>query len=162
METWGKILLVEDTSVVPTDQQRGEWKRVKPQFRYTVHELRGSDYREVQRNYDANVLLIPTDNERRKAHILEAMSAAPQHVIMSAMEGFRDYDAAAAAEDRTAPALYIAADEPQPRVDMARFHELCSQMMYSKTVGSSHFCQLEVPEQVNPMIERFLTIALPG
>jgi hypothetical protein len=47
-------------------------------------------------------------------------------------------------------------------VDMARFHELCSQMMYSKTVGSGHFCQLEVPEQVNPMIERFLTIALPG
>ena len=81
---------------------------------------------------------------------------------MSAMEGFRDYDAAAAAEGCTAPALYIVADEPQPRVDMARFHELCSQMMYSKTVGSGHFCQLEVPEQVNPMIERFLTIALPG
>ena len=47
-------------------------------------------------------------------------------------------------------------------MDMVRFHELCSQMMYSKTVGSGHFCQLEVPEQVNPMIERFLTIALPG
>jgi hypothetical protein len=32
--------------------------------------------------------------------------------------------------------------------------------MDGKTVGSGHFCQLEVPEQVNPMIERFLTVAL--
>jgi pimeloyl-ACP methyl ester carboxylesterase len=90
------------------------------------------------------------------------MSAAPQRVITSAMEEFRGYDAAAAAEDCTAPALYVAADESQPRGDMARSHELCSQKMYSKIVGSGHFCQREAPEQVNPMIERFLTIALPG
>jgi hypothetical protein len=32
--------------------------------------------------------------------------------------------------------------------------------MGGKTVGSGHFCQLEVPEQVNAMIERFLTVAL--
>jgi len=32
--------------------------------------------------------------------------------------------------------------------------------MDGKTVGSGHFCQLEVPEQVNTMIERFLTVAL--
>jgi hypothetical protein len=32
--------------------------------------------------------------------------------------------------------------------------------MDGKTVGSGHFCQLEVPEQVNPMIERFLTVVL--
>ena len=44
---------------------------------------------------------------------------------------------------------------------MARFHELYSQqLLYGQTVGSGHFCQLEVPEQVNPMIERFFTIAL--
>jgi hypothetical protein len=29
-----------------------------------------------------------------------------------------------------------------------------------KTVGSGHFVQLEVPEQVNAMIERFLAVAL--
>jgi hypothetical protein len=28
-------------------------------------------------------------------------------------------------------------------------------------VGSGHFCQLEVLEQVGAMIDRFLTIALP-
>jgi hypothetical protein len=32
--------------------------------------------------------------------------------------------------------------------------------MDGKTVGSGHFCQLEVPEQLNAMIERFLAVAL--
>ena len=31
---------------------------------------------------------------------------------------------------------------------------------YAQTVGSGHFNQLEVPEQVNAMIERFLAIEM--
>jgi pimeloyl-ACP methyl ester carboxylesterase len=42
---------------------------------------------------------------------------------------------------------------------MRRFHALAPQILYGKTVGSGHFCQLEVPEQINAMIERFVTIA---
>jgi pimeloyl-ACP methyl ester carboxylesterase len=34
-------------------------------------------------------------------------------------------------------------------------------ILYGKTVGSGHFCQLEVPEQINAMIDRFLTLMLP-
>jgi hypothetical protein len=32
--------------------------------------------------------------------------------------------------------------------------------MIGQTVGAGHFNQLEVPEQVNAMIERFLQISL--
>jgi hypothetical protein len=28
-------------------------------------------------------------------------------------------------------------------------------------VGSGHFCQLEVPGQINAMIDRFLAVTLP-
>lgn len=76
-------------------------------------------------------------------------------------EVLRDYDAATAAGSLAVPGLYIAADELQPRSDMARFHEMFPQTLYGKTVGSGHFCQLEVPDQVNAMIERFLAISLP-
>jgi hypothetical protein len=31
-----------------------------------------------------------------------------------------------------------------------------------ETVGSGHFCQLEVPGQINAMIRRFLAVALPA
>ena len=44
---------------------------------------------------------------------------------------------------------------------MSRFHEMFSEILYGKTVGSGHFCQLEVPEQVNAMIDRFLAVTLP-
>jgi hypothetical protein len=76
------------------------------------------------------------------------------------MENLRNYDATAVAEGCAVPALYIAADEPQQRTDMVRFPELVPQLMDGKTVDSGHFCQLEVPEQVNPMIERFFAVAL--
>jgi pimeloyl-ACP methyl ester carboxylesterase len=55
----------------------------------------------------------------------------------------------------------VAADEAQPRSDMSRFHEMFPDILYGKTVGSGHFCQLEVPEQINAMIDRFLALMLP-
>jgi pimeloyl-ACP methyl ester carboxylesterase len=127
---------------------------------HLIEALRGPDYREVQRQYVANSLFIPTDDQQRKERILQDMSSAPQQMMVSTMESLRDYDAAAVAEGCAVPALYIAADEPQPRTDMGRLHELLPRLMDGKTVGSGHFCQLEVPEQVNPMIERFLAVAL--
>jgi len=45
---------------------------------------------------------------------------------------------------------------------MGRFHEMFPQILYGKTVGSGHFCQLEVPKQVDAMIERFLAVTLGG
>jgi pimeloyl-ACP methyl ester carboxylesterase len=125
-----------------------------------LEELRGPGYREALRNYAANSLFIPTDDQERKVRILESMSSAPQHVVVSAFEGLRDYDPTEATGGLAIPAVYIAADELQPRSDMTRVHELAPQILYGKTVGSGHFCQLEVPEQVNAMIDRFLAVAL--
>jgi pimeloyl-ACP methyl ester carboxylesterase len=125
-----------------------------------IEELRDPNYREAQRRYVAGALFLPTDDQARKEHILDKMSCAPQHVMVSAMEGLHRYDPTAVAPHLKAPALYIAADEPQPRADMTRFHEICPNLMFGQTVGSGHFCQLEVPEQINPMIERFLTVVL--
>ena len=56
------------------------------------------------------------------------------------------------------PVLYI--DAGTPNTDLSRFGELCPRLVTGKTVGSGHFVQLEVPEQVNAMIERFLAVAL--
>jgi pimeloyl-ACP methyl ester carboxylesterase len=127
-----------------------------------LEELRGPGYREALRGYVANSLFIPTDDQERKERVLAGMSSAPQHVVVSAFEGLRDYDPTEATGGLAVPAVYIAADELQPRSDMACFHELAPQALYGKTVGSGHFCQLEVPEQVNAMIERFLAITLQG
>ena len=119
------------------------------------------DFREALRRYAANSLFIPTDDGERKRRILGSMSSTPQHVMVSAFEGLRDFDPTEATGGLAVPAVYVAADELKPRSDMSRFHELAPQILSGKTVGSGHFCQLEVPEQINAMIERFLAITLP-
>ena len=125
-----------------------------------LEELQSPNYRAALRAYVADTLFIPADNPHRKERILDAMSSTPQHVLVSAFEGLHDYDPTEAARGLPAPGLYIAANEAKPRSDMVRFHELAPQILYGKTVGSGHFCQLEVPEQVNAMIDRFLAITL--
>jgi pimeloyl-ACP methyl ester carboxylesterase len=124
-----------------------------------LEELRGAGYREALRDYVTNSPFISTDDQERKKRILESMSSTPQHVVVSAFEGLRDYDPTEATGGLAVPAVYLAADELKPRSDMRRFHELAPEILYGKTVGSGHFCQLEVPEQTNAMIGRFVTIA---
>lgn len=129
-----------------------------------LEQLRSADYREFRElmgGFVSNVLFIPTDDQERKERIVQQMSSAPQHVVVSAFEGMRDYEPTEAGGVLAVPALYIGANEPQPRSDMARFREMFPQVLDSKTAGSGHFCQLEVPEQVNPMIDRFLASTLP-
>jgi hypothetical protein len=79
----------------------------------------------------------------------------------SAFEQTLRYDATPAATAATAvrvPALFIRAAVP---TDLDRFRALCPHLVTGETVGSGHFHRLEVPEQVNAMIDRFLAIAVP-
>lgn len=78
--------------------------------------------------------------------------------MVSAYQALQDYNAAKTAR-ATAPSLYVATDEPTSRADMNRVRELLPALAFGQTVGSGHFCQLEVPDQVNPMIDRFPAIA---
>jgi pimeloyl-ACP methyl ester carboxylesterase len=57
------------------------------------------------------------------------------------------------------PSLYIAADD-KPLSDLPHLFRLAPEMQFGQTVGSGHFCQLEVPEQVNAMLDRFLAVGL--
>ncbi|HYN87162.1 MAG TPA: alpha/beta hydrolase [Ardenticatenaceae bacterium] len=127
-----------------------------------LEALRGPGYQRALREYVAHSLFIATDDPYRKQRILDGMSAAPQHVLVSAFEGLRDYDPKERSGVLSVPGLYVAANEEVPRSDMALLREIAPRILDGKTVGSGHFCQLEVPEQVNAMIERFLTIAVPA
>ena len=125
-----------------------------------LEKLSGQGYLEVLRNYVTSSLFIPTDDPEREERILESMTSTPQHVMVSAFEGLRDYDPTEASGGLAVAGLYVAADELNPRSDMSRFHEMFPEILYGKTVGSGHFCQLEVPEQVNAMVDRFLDVTL--
>jgi pimeloyl-ACP methyl ester carboxylesterase len=131
---------------------------VPPDPRVEILEgLRGPAYPQAARQLVERMFL-PTDDPERRAWIVEGMTSAPQHVFSSIAEDAWGCDLAAAASACRVPALYIQAAKAWPALD--RLAALCPQLVFGRTVGAGHFNMLEVPEQVNAMIERFLATAV--
>jgi pimeloyl-ACP methyl ester carboxylesterase len=103
------------------------------------------------------MLFIDEDDRARRAKILEQMCSAPDHVTLGCWQAIVTTDTVAAAPKVKVPALYIAAENWL--TDSHKLKELCPQTKFGWTVGAGHFHQLEVPDQVNGMIERFLSIS---
>jgi pimeloyl-ACP methyl ester carboxylesterase len=101
-------------------------------------------------------MFLPTTDPDLRAWITERMLMPPRHVMASAWEQLRLVDAASAARANRAPTLYVNAASWRP--ELARFKELCPQLVLGQTVGAGHFNMMEVPDQVNAMIERFLAL----
>lgn len=117
------------------------------------------DHAALMRDYIAKALFIPTDDMTRRDAIVADMATTARHVLLSAMASVRTYDPVPAAAGIVVPCLYIAANMVPLRSDPTRLRELLPNIQYGMTVGAGHFCQLEVPAQVNAMIDRFLEVA---
>ncbi|HUI24671.1 MAG TPA: alpha/beta hydrolase [Candidatus Kryptonia bacterium] len=119
-----------------------------------IEALRGPDYRKAQRLFLADLLFGPADDPVRKTRILDDMSSAPQHVMVSAFENIFAFDHAKAAAACRVPWLALYAT--QPVSDLVQLRQACPQVVVGQTVGAGHFHQLEVPDQINAMLARFL------
>jgi pimeloyl-ACP methyl ester carboxylesterase len=97
------------------------------------------------------------DDPGRRSEVMNGMLGFAQHVGASSLESYVSYDTIAAAAACKVPILYIGAGFGF--ADLARFKELTPQLMVAQTVGSGHYNQLEVPDQVNAMIERFIAVS---
>ena len=118
--------------------------------------LCGADWRNAQQAL-ATACFSPDSDAAVKAWVLERMGG-PQHVVASAFERLFTCDTGAAAAACRVPMLYVSAATTPADVD--RLRTLCPQLITGQTVGAGHFHQLEVPEQINTMIERFLRIGV--
>jgi pimeloyl-ACP methyl ester carboxylesterase len=115
------------------------------------------DWRKVHRAFIADALFNPADDPKRKEKILADMTSAPDHVTLGCWEGITTADMDGDLAKVKLPFLYIAA-EPQ-LADLAKLRALSPHVVVGQTVGAGHFHQLEVPDQVNAMIDRFLSIS---
>ena len=97
---------------------------------------------------------VPELQERVRTDMLRT----PDHVAVSCVTLMGEWDGEAAARACTVPVLHIGADDPIN--DAAALRALNPCIRTGQTVGAGHFNQLEVPGQVNAMIERFLAVAL--
>jgi pimeloyl-ACP methyl ester carboxylesterase len=84
----------------------------------------------------------------------DVQATAPSHVAASAMQGILAFDGPAVAAQCKVPALHLAATPPlNPPHLMSQW---LPTVVNGWTVGAGHFNHLEVPDQVNAMIEGFL------
>ena len=99
-------------------------------------------------------MFLPTSDRRLLEYVLAVMLTAPPHVAGAAMKGALEFDCQAAAALCKMPALHLAASPP--RMLPPSVTERLPNLVNGCTVGAGHFNQLEVPDQVNAMIEAFL------
>lgn len=122
-----------------------------------IDGLHASRYREVAREL-GEAMFLPSDDRDRQARTLNGMLATPQHVLASSFKEGWECDLANAASTCKAPILFVQASGDRPELE--RFKLLCPQLILGRTIGSGHFHQLEVPDQINAMIDRFLAVTM--
>jgi pimeloyl-ACP methyl ester carboxylesterase len=140
------IVLISSGVLFPSAALEGEEK--------VLRDLGSATYRTaIQALIDQ--ICLPSD--RFKSHVEETFFAIPQEQWVAHFEAMFAWDKVA--RERVSacklPILYIA-DSGTCFSDLPLFSSLCPQLVIGKTVGSGHFATLELPDQVNSMIEDFV------
>lgn len=131
---------------------------VRAAFEQLLAGLRTPGYREVIAQVCDQMIFLPTDDKTRRAALHAAMLETPQQVLVSTWENFLAHDPRESASKCKVPLLYVGGVMP---FDEPAMRALVPHITVGRTVGAGHFHQLEVPEQVNAMIDRFLAVSLP-
>jgi pimeloyl-ACP methyl ester carboxylesterase len=100
-------------------------------------------------------MFLPTDTARRD-DIISGMTQLPPPVAAAAIRAIDQFDGVGALGKVAVPLLTIGSASPSDSA--AEFRAACPTITIGQTVGSGHFNQIEVPDQVNAMIERFLAV----
>ena len=100
-------------------------------------------------------MFLSGDNAELRNRITQTMCSAPLAVAIPVLRGVMSWNGVGALRLCEAPLLILRCETGGSN-DAARLLALKPNLQIGVTVGSGHFHQLEVPEQVTPMIERFV------
>ena len=123
-------------------------------FRQSVAAI-GADDDRSWRTALVRGMFLPTDVARRAA-IIPDMPAVSPGIAAARIRAMGEFDGASALGKVTVPVLSIGSAVPAN--EPADLRSACPTITIGQTAGAGHFHQLEVPGQVNAMIEQFMTI----
>jgi pimeloyl-ACP methyl ester carboxylesterase len=147
-----RALVADDPGPIhPTD----EAVRVFAGF---AQQLAGPTGEDVRRAWVVDTVG-PTAGDELRQKIIDMMCSVPLPVASAVIEGVNRWNGVAALLMCSAP-LLVVGSQPGGSNDPSRLQPLKPDAHFGITVGAGHFHQLEVPEQVNAMIERFLALAI--
>jgi pimeloyl-ACP methyl ester carboxylesterase len=124
-----------------------------------VRQLEGPDGEAVRLAFVQGNFLATDDAERRR-RIVETMCAVPLPIATAVMRGGVAWNGVSALKLGGVPLLVILSHVGGAN-DPAGLLALKPDLQIGVAVGAGHLHQLEVPEQVTPMIARFLQISVP-
>lgn len=119
-----------------------------------VPVLEGDGWIDAMQDYLVGRGIGPYDSAALKARVMAEIAAAPAHIAASMMRDVMTLDFSQLLSGRF-PLLYVHARVP---ADLTRLRELRPDVLLGAVVGSGHWMMLEVPDQVNAMLDRFLQI----
>jgi pimeloyl-ACP methyl ester carboxylesterase len=125
-------------------------------FAALVEQLEGPSGEDVRRLYVED--MGARDDELAR-WIVETMCAIPLPIASAVVRGVCEWNGVGAFSLCTVPVLLLRS-RLGTAPDAARLLALNPDLHVGVTVGAGHFHQLEVPDQVNAMIERFITVAV--
>jgi len=123
-------------------------------FRGFAEELSGPNGEQVRRLF---VQDMGARDEELAQWITELMCSVPLPIATAVIHGVYSWDGVGAFQQCNVPTLLLR-HELDENPDVLRLRALKPDLQVGLTVGAGHFHQLEVPEQVNAMIERFLAL----
>jgi pimeloyl-ACP methyl ester carboxylesterase len=125
-------------------------------FREFAEQLEGPDGESIRREYVHDMGAL---DEELARWIVDHMCAVGQPVAAAVIRGVAEWNGREPLARCDLPVLLLRSELGE-HSDMLRLRETKPDLEVGITFGAGHFHQLEVPEQVNAMIERFLAISL--
>jgi len=125
-------------------------------FRGFAEQLEGPSGEEIRREYVGDM---GARDEQLARWIVDLMCTVPLPVAAAVVRGLGEWNGRDQLARCSLPVLLLRAALWEG-TDALRLLELKPDLEIGITVGAGHFHQLEVPEQVNAMIDRFLAISL--
>jgi pimeloyl-ACP methyl ester carboxylesterase len=125
-------------------------------FAGLAEQLEGPDGEAIRREY---VHDMGAHEEELARWIVDHMCRPEMPVAAAIIRGVSEWNGRDLLPRCTVPALLIRA-EIDAGTDVLRLLEVKPDLQVAITVGAGHFHQLEVPDQVNAMIERFLALSV--
>lgn len=119
-----------------------------------VPVLEGAGWVEAMQGYLVGRGISPYDSAALKARVVTEIAEAPARIAAPLMRDVMSEDFSQFLTG-SFPLLYVHARVP---ADLTRLRELRPDVLLGLVVGSGHWMMLEVPDQVNAMLDRFLQI----
>jgi pimeloyl-ACP methyl ester carboxylesterase len=119
--------------------------------------LGGSDHAERVLDYVRAHLAEPSDPPGLVEPALVTMSLTRPHAYLAMARAALEFDTVVAARECAVPALLVLPTRPR-LTDVGLLPSFSPTLQVAQVVGSGHFMQLVVADQVNAMIRRFLEL----